>query len=206
MFPTTARTTSPRSCFRTCSRWDGRSTASRWTATGRTLATSTSTARRTWTRSRNVCACTSRASGSAATSGSGRASSASPRLFGRDGVAGLVNVDLTPETAVRIAAALGTALPRGARVVASRESAPACRMIKRAMISGFTSTGIDVADLRVIPASVSRHLLKSENYDAGVHVGTSQVDSEVVQIRFFEPPGITLTSGVQKELEKNFTR
>src|SRR5439155_21699860 len=53
-----------------------------------------------------------------------------PRLFGRDGVAGLVNVDLTPEVAVRIAAALGTALKRGARVTASRESAPACRMIK----------------------------------------------------------------------------
>src|SRR5215204_1376329 len=34
----------------------------------------------------------------------------SPRLFGRDGVAGLVNVDLTPEVAVRIAVALGTAL------------------------------------------------------------------------------------------------
>src|SRR5204863_7724420 len=31
-------------------------------------------------------------------------SRASTRLFGRDGVAGLVNVDLTPEVAVRIAA------------------------------------------------------------------------------------------------------
>ena len=51
-------------------------------------------------------------------------SRASTRLFGKDGVAGLVNVDLTPETAVRLAAALGTALKRGARVVASRESAP----------------------------------------------------------------------------------
>ena len=42
-------------------------------------------------------------------------SRASDRLFGRDGVSGLVNVDLTPEVAVRIAAALGTALKRGAR-------------------------------------------------------------------------------------------
>jgi mannose-1-phosphate guanylyltransferase/phosphomannomutase len=133
-------------------------------------------------------------------------SRASPRLFGRDGVAGLVNVDLTPEVAVRIAAALGTALKRGARVVGSRESAPACRMIKRAMISGFTSAGLDVADLRVLPAAVSRHLLKSEGYEAGFHVGTSQIDPEVVQIRFFEQPGITLSSGMQKEIEKNFTR
>jgi mannose-1-phosphate guanylyltransferase / phosphomannomutase len=133
-------------------------------------------------------------------------SRASPRLFEREGVSGLVNVDLTPEVAVRIAQALGTALKRGARVVASRESAPACRMIKRAMISGFTGTGVDVADLRVLPASIARHVLKMEGYAAGFHVGRSQTDPEVVQIRFFEPPGIQLTAGLQKEIEKNFTR
>jgi mannose-1-phosphate guanylyltransferase / phosphomannomutase len=133
-------------------------------------------------------------------------SRASTRLFGRDGVAGLVNVDLTPEVAVRIAAALGTALKGGARVAASRESAPACRMIKRAMITGLTSSGLDVADLRVLPAAVARHLLKSEGYEAGFHVGTSQLDPEVVQIKFFEQPGIQLSPSMQKEIEKNFTR
>jgi mannose-1-phosphate guanylyltransferase / phosphomannomutase len=133
-------------------------------------------------------------------------SRATPRLFGKDVVAGLVNVDLTPEVAVRIAAALGTALPRGARVVASRESPRACRMIKRALISGFTSAGLEVGDLRVLPAAVARHLLKSEGYAAGVHVGTSQADPEVVQLRFFEPPGIQMTASLQKEVEKNFTR
>src|SRR5205807_8406240 len=78
------------------------------------------------------------------------------RIFGKEGVSGLVNVDLTPDVAVRLATALGTALKRGARIVASREGTPACRMIKRAMISGLSSTGVDVADLRVIPAAVAR--------------------------------------------------
>ena len=133
-------------------------------------------------------------------------SRASTRLFGTDGVAGLVNVDLTPEAAVRIAAALGTALKRGARVAASRESASACRMIKRAMITGLTSAGLDVADLRVLPAAVARHLLKTEGYEAGFHVGTSQADPEVVQIKFFEQPGIQVSASLQKEIEKNFTR
>jgi mannose-1-phosphate guanylyltransferase / phosphomannomutase len=133
-------------------------------------------------------------------------SRASSRLFGKDGVAGLVNVDLTPDVAVRLAAALGTALKRGARVVASRESPSACRMIKRAMISGVNSTGVDVADLRVLPAAVSRHLLKTHGYDAGFHVGTSPTDPEVIQIRFFEQPGIQLTPELQKEIEKHFTR
>ena len=40
------------------------------------------------------------------------------RVFGKHGVSGIVNVDLTPDVAVRLAAALGTALKRGARVVA----------------------------------------------------------------------------------------
>ncbi len=133
-------------------------------------------------------------------------SRASSRLFGRDGVSGLVNVDLTPEVAVRMSAALGTALKRGARVAASREAAPACRMIKRAMISGLTAAGVDVADLRVLPAAVARHLLKTEGYEAGFHVGTSQADPELVQIRFFEQPGIPLSPSLQKEIEKNFTR
>jgi mannose-1-phosphate guanylyltransferase/phosphomannomutase len=118
----------------------------------------------------------------------------------------MVNVDLTPDVAVRLAAALGTALKRGARVVASREGAAACRMIKRAMISGISSTGVHVADLRVSPAAVARHLVKSEAHNAGFHVGISPNDPEVIRIQFFEPPGIEMSAAMQKEVEKHFTR
>jgi mannose-1-phosphate guanylyltransferase / phosphomannomutase len=133
-------------------------------------------------------------------------STASSQLFGKEGVSGLVNVDLTPDTALRIAAAMGTALKRGARVVASRESALACRMIKRAMISGLNSTGVNVADLRVLPAAVSRHLLKSHGYEAGFHVGLSSADPEAVKIQFYEHPGIEASAAFQKEIEKHFSR
>jgi mannose-1-phosphate guanylyltransferase / phosphomannomutase len=131
---------------------------------------------------------------------------ASSRLFGKDGVSGLVNVDLTPETAARLATALGTALKRGARVVASRDSAPGCRMIKRAMISGLNASGVDVADLRVSPPAVSRHVLKTQGFAAAVHVGSSHLDPEAVFIRIYEPPGILITSALQKEIERNFMR
>ena len=114
--------------------------------------------------------------------------------FGRDGATGLVNVDLTPETAVRLAAALGTALRRGDRVVASRASADACRMIQRALISGLTSTGVHVADLRISPAAVTRHVLKTQGLQAGVHVGRSSADPEMINIRVFEWPGNQMTA------------
>ncbi|HST14810.1 MAG TPA: sugar phosphate nucleotidyltransferase [Gaiellaceae bacterium] len=128
------------------------------------------------------------------------------RVFAQDGVVGLVNVDLTPETALRFGASLGTALKRGARVVASRESAPAYRMIKRALISGLHSTGVNVADLRTLPAPVGKHLLTTQGYDAAFHVGASTTDPEAVQIRLFERPGVALSSQMQKEVEKHFTR
>jgi mannose-1-phosphate guanylyltransferase / phosphomannomutase len=131
---------------------------------------------------------------------------ATSRLWGRDGVSGLINVDVTPEVAVRLAASLGTALKHGARVVCSRDAPPGCRMIKRAMIAGANSTGVDVADLRVLPSAVNRHLLKTESFDAGFHVGVSYTDPEVVEIRFFEHPGIQLTASMQKEIEKHFSR
>jgi mannose-1-phosphate guanylyltransferase/phosphomannomutase len=128
------------------------------------------------------------------------------RVFAQDGVVGLVNVDLTPEVAIRFGAALGTSLKRGARVVASRESAPAYRMIKRALISGLSSTGVHVADLRTLPAPVGKHLMKTQGYDASFHVGASTTDPEAVQIRLFERPGVALSTAMQKEIEKHYTR
>src|SRR6185503_1669741 len=68
-------------------------------------------------------------------------------LFSDEGVTGIVNVDITPETATRLAMAYGTALSRGEQVVASRDAHPASRMIKRAMIAGIVATGVSVEDL-----------------------------------------------------------
>ncbi len=133
-------------------------------------------------------------------------SRAPSRLFEKDVVSGLVEVDLTPEIAVRLGAALGTSLERGAHVVSSRESTTAARIVKRSLITGLNSTGVGVADLRVLPAAVGRHLLKMHGYDAGFHVGTSPNDPESVQIRFFEQPGIELTPAQQREVEKHFFR
>jgi mannose-1-phosphate guanylyltransferase/phosphomannomutase len=123
------------------------------------------------------------------------------RLFGRDSIAGL-----TPETALRIGIALGTTLERGARVVTSRAAPPACRLLKRAVVSGIISTGVDVADLQVMPSAVTRHLLKTEGLAAGVHVRTSAGDPEVLELQIFEAPGIQASPQLVKEVEKNFLR
>jgi mannose-1-phosphate guanylyltransferase/phosphomannomutase len=131
---------------------------------------------------------------------------ATASIFAREHIRGLPNVDLTPEVALRLGMALGTALKRDARVVTSRAAAPACRLLRRAVLAGINSTGVHVADLRVLPAAVNRHLLKSEGFEAGVHVGPSAGDPEAVEIQIYEPPGIQASSAFMKEIEKHFSR
>ncbi len=131
---------------------------------------------------------------------------ATSSVFGRERIRGLINVDLTPETALRLGLALGTALRRGARVVTSREATPACRLVRRAILAGINATGVHVADLRVMPAAVNRHVLKTESAEAGLHVGPSPRDPEAVEIQIYEPPGVQASAAFMKEIEKHFSR
>jgi mannose-1-phosphate guanylyltransferase / phosphomannomutase len=127
-------------------------------------------------------------------------------LFSAEGVVGIVNVDVTPETATRLAMAYGTTLARGQRIVASRDVHPASRMIKRAMIAGLISTGISVEDLRVAPSAINRFEVKNTVAAGGLHVQVSDQDPEMIQITFLEENGILATDRTKKDIEKYYER
>ncbi|MHB0867098.1 MAG: sugar phosphate nucleotidyltransferase [Thermoleophilia bacterium] len=127
-------------------------------------------------------------------------------LFGKDGVSGLVNVDITAELALKLAMAYGTTLGKGDQVCCSRDEHPASSMIKRAIVAGLNSTGVNVRDLRVTPASVSRFELKNGHAVGGIHVRVSAWHPEVIQILFFEPPGSPISGDTERDIEKYFNR
>ena len=130
----------------------------------------------------------------------------SAQLFGRDGIVGLINVDITAELALNVAMAYGTVLKKGARVTTSRDAHPASRVIKRALICGLSSTGVVVRDLRVASSAVNRFDVKSGASQGGMHVRISSWDPEMIQIQVFEPPGISLSEKRQKDIEKYYGR
>src|SRR5919109_1819950 len=127
-------------------------------------------------------------------------------LFTDEGVSGIVNVDITPETATRLAMAYGTALRGGDKVVASRDAHPAARMIKRAMIAGIVATGVSVEDLRVSTSAVTRFEVKNSAAPGGFHVKISDRDPERIQIMFFESNGTLASDSTRKDVEKHFNR
>ncbi|HUS82465.1 MAG TPA: sugar phosphate nucleotidyltransferase, partial [Dehalococcoidia bacterium] len=128
------------------------------------------------------------------------------RLFGKEGVSGLTNVDITAELALNLAMAYGTMLPKGARVTTSRDAHPASRVIKRALISGLNSTGVSVRDLRVAGSAVNRFHVKRGETQGGMHVRITSWDPESIQIQVFEPPGANLSERRQKDIERLYGR
>ncbi len=127
-------------------------------------------------------------------------------LFGRFGVTGMVNVDLTPDMVARLGAAFGTVLPKGSTVTINRDPHRSPRMIKRALISGLPSAGNHVVDLRTVPIPVARYYTRVGEAEGGVHIRLSPYDQRVVDIRFFGRDGLNLTPDQERAIERAFFR
>lgn len=123
-------------------------------------------------------------------------------LFGRRGVRGLANVDITAELAVRLAAAYGTTLKKGAVVCASRDTSRVARTLKRAVTAGLNLTGVHVDDLELAPVPLTRFQVRSERAQGGITVRLVPGDPASVEIRFFDASGGDIDEVAQRKLER----
>lgn len=127
-------------------------------------------------------------------------------LFGKDGLAGLANVDVTPELAVKVAMAYASTLPRDSTVITSRDSSRAARMLKRAVMAGLNAGGVNVLDLEVASIPVTRFIARRPNAAAGIAVGLRTDDPQSVVVRFFDGEGADISEATQRKVERLFTR
>jgi mannose-1-phosphate guanylyltransferase/phosphomannomutase len=127
-------------------------------------------------------------------------------LFGRRGVRGLANVDITPEAAVRVAMAYGTALPKGATVTASRDTSRLARALKRAVIGGLNLAGVNVEDLELSSVPLTRFQVRNSRSQGGLTVRLSPGDPDTVEIRFFDRDGGDLDASLQRKVERLLSR
>ena len=125
-------------------------------------------------------------------------------LFGKKAVSGIMNIDITPEGALRIAMAYGSGLPMGSTVVTSRDASRSARTIKRAVITGLNAAGVNVSDLEISPSPVNRFAIGTERAMGGVDVRISAFDPQSIEIRFFDEQGIDISQDRQRDIEKVF--
>jgi mannose-1-phosphate guanylyltransferase/phosphomannomutase len=127
-------------------------------------------------------------------------------LFGREGVRGIANVDISPELAVRLAKAWASTLEKGAFITTSRDTSRAARVLKRALMVGCNSVGVNVTDLEVATIPVTRHHIRTRGNQAGLTVRLSPLDPQSVIIRFFDENGLDLSENDQRRIERLYHR
>lgn len=127
-------------------------------------------------------------------------------LFRDLGVAGISNIEITPDLAVRLGAAYGSSLPPSSRVVTARDSTRSSRMIKRAMIAAFLGVGCDVSDMRSAAAPIVRHHTKAMGAAGAAYVRKLPGNTRVTLIELFDGRGAYLSRNMERKVENAYFR
>lgn len=125
-------------------------------------------------------------------------------LFGRYGVSGLANIELSPEFAAKLGAAFGATVGRRRVMITSRDHHKASRMINRALMSGLLSVGVEVQDLGVAPIPVVRYQVGALGLAGGTHVRKSPYDPQLADVKFFDARGLEIAPDREKAIERLF--
>ena len=127
------------------------------------------------------------------------------QVFGNQGVSGIVNVDMTPERIVRLAAAFATTLPKGATVTVGRDHSKAARALNRALAGALTAAGINLRDLRSATSALIRN--DTARYsDGGVILKTTSGRSDSLDVLFLNGNGGEISGQQRDAIERIFTR
>ncbi len=127
-------------------------------------------------------------------------------LFRNLGVSGIANVEMTPDFACKLGASYGAFLKKGATVITSRDATLVCRMLKRGLMAGLVSVGVNVLDNEGMPLPVSRHSIRSSNAAGGVHIRLAPDQPNLALVEFFDKNGIYLSTNGQRKIETIFYR
>ncbi|WP_018682784.1 phosphoglucosamine mutase [Actinokineospora enzanensis] len=128
------------------------------------------------------------------------------RLFGTDGVRGLANSELTPELALRIAAAAARVLAAHDRshrpvAVVGRDPRASGEMLEAAVCAGLASAGADVLKVGVLPTPGIAFLVGDLGADMGVVISASHNPMPDNGVKLFAAGGHKLSDEIEDEIE-----
>ncbi len=127
-------------------------------------------------------------------------------IFTRSGVSGSANIEMVPEFAARLGAAYGSLFPKGTIVTANRDLSNQARMIKRAVMAGLLSAGVDVLDIGEVPVPVARYETRVSAAMGGLHVRISPDHGRQIDVKLFDGAGLNIDNSAERKIESTFFR
>jgi len=126
------------------------------------------------------------------------------KLFGTNGIRGIVNEDMNCELALGIGKAWGTMLKKTIkkpRVAIGTDARLSNHMLKNAITAGLISTGCDVVDGGLMPTPSLQYMVKTKGYDSGVIITASHNPPQFNGIKGVASDGTEFTKDVEEEIE-----
>ncbi len=125
------------------------------------------------------------------------------RLFGTNGIRGLVNKELTPQMAIKIGSAIGTFFQRGNLIVGydARTSGP---MFAKAVIAGLNASGCNVLFVGMSPTPALQFAVRNHKMNGAVIITASHNPPEYNGIKVIWKDGIELSREQEIEIEDTY--
>ena len=127
------------------------------------------------------------------------------KLFGTDGIRGVVGENLTADLAFRVGQSIAAVLmeDKGTRptVVIGKDTRISSDMLESALMAGICDLGGDVKPVGTIPTPAVAYLTRQERADAGIVISASHNPYEHNGIKVFSGQGYKLTDS-EEELEQ----
>jgi phosphomannomutase/phosphoglucomutase len=127
----------------------------------------------------------------------------SRRLFGTNGIRGVVNKELTPETAIKIGSAIGTFF-RGKNLIVGYDARTSSLMLAKAVVAGLTATGCNVFSAGMAPTPALQFSVKNNVMDGAVIITASHNPPEYNGIKVVWKDGVELSREQELEIEDIF--
>jgi len=127
------------------------------------------------------------------------------KLFGTNGIRGVVNKEMNIDLASGIGKAWGTYLTRTIqrpKVAIGTDARLSNHMLKNAITAGLLATGCDVVDVGLVPTPTLQYTVREEKYDSGVIITASHNPPYFNGIKGVASDGTEFTKDVEDEIEK----
>lgn len=123
-----------------------------------------------------------------------------PKLFGTNGIRGIVNEELTTEMAVKIGSAIGTFFGKK-NLILGHDARTSGIMFSRAVISGLNATGCNVFFAGMAPTPALQFAIKNHKMDGGVIITASHNPPQYNGIKVIWNDGIEISHEQETEIE-----
>ena len=127
------------------------------------------------------------------------------KLFGTNGIRGVVNQDMNCELALGIGKAWGTFYKRKIKrpkIAIGTDARLSNHMLKTAITAGLISTGCDVVDVGLVPTPTLQYTVREKGFDSGVIITASHNPPQFNGIKGVAADGTEFSKDIEDEIEK----